>query len=60
MPSAAAYSVAARHNGYAHIVFLDGHVQAYSGDYLGCGSSVKDQPDVHWRTEMTGDNWNPN
>lgn len=60
MPSSAGYSVQARHQGFAHVSFLDGHVQAFTGDYLGCGTGEKDQPDVHWPTELTGDTWHPN
>ncbi len=60
MPSAAVYSVQARHNGNAHVVFLDGHVQSFSGDYIGCGIGEKDQSDIRWPTEMTGDTWRPN
>jgi prepilin-type processing-associated H-X9-DG protein/prepilin-type N-terminal cleavage/methylation domain-containing protein len=60
MPSSAGYSVQARHNGNAHVAFLDGHVQSFPGDYIGCGTGEKDQPDIRWPTEMDGDTWHPN
>ena len=57
VPSSLQYSVEARHNGYANVSFLDGHVQAFAGNYLGCGTHEIEQPDVHWKTEVPGDTW---
>jgi prepilin-type processing-associated H-X9-DG protein/prepilin-type N-terminal cleavage/methylation domain-containing protein len=52
IPAAAAYSPIARHNGTVNIVFLDAHVAALGGDYVGCGIGVPmpDPPDVRWYT----------
>ena len=60
VPSASGYSVLARHSGRANVAFLDGHVQSFTGDYLGCGSGDKSQPDVHWRSGLEQDVWVPN
>jgi prepilin-type processing-associated H-X9-DG protein len=57
VPSANPYSVQARHSGRANVVFVDGHVQSFSGTYLGCGSGPVAQPDVHWQTGVAGDTW---
>lgn len=59
VPSAAAYSVMARHNGKANVSFFDGHVQSFPGAYLGCGTGEKTQPDVRWKTGLDGDTWSP-
>lgn len=48
IPSGAGYSVQARHSSHACVVFCDGHAVAYPGDYLGCGSGAKTQPDIRW------------
>ena len=55
VPSNQGYSVKARHTSRANIVFCDGHVQSFTGDYLGCetGQPVPDRPDVRWQT-LTG------
>jgi len=50
IPSAAPYSVPARHGDHACLVFCDGHAQAFTGDYLGCGTGAKTQPDIRWET----------
>jgi prepilin-type processing-associated H-X9-DG protein/prepilin-type N-terminal cleavage/methylation domain-containing protein len=60
MPSSAQYSVEPRHNGYANVAFVDGHVASFSGTYLGCGSAEIEQSDVHWRSGLPGDVWAPN
>lgn len=60
VPSSSQYSVQARHNGKANVVFVDGHVESFSGEYLGCGSKDKTQPDVRWKTLVAGDVWTPN
>ncbi len=59
VPSARPYSVVARHGGRANVAFLDGHVKSLSGDYLGCGTGEKSQPDVRWKTGLS-DTWTPN
>lgn len=60
VPSSTQYSVQARHNGRANVVFVDGHVESFSGGYLGCGSGDKTRPDVRWKTLVPGDLWTPN
>jgi prepilin-type processing-associated H-X9-DG protein/prepilin-type N-terminal cleavage/methylation domain-containing protein len=58
-PSALGYSVAARHGGRANVVFVDGHVQSFAGDYLGCGTGAIERPDVRWETLTAGINQAP-
>lgn len=60
IPSRSEFSVAPRHSGGANVVFVDGHVQRFTGTYLGCGSGDISQPDVRWKTEIPGDTWRPN
>ncbi|GAT32883.1 prepilin-type N-terminal cleavage/methylation domain-containing protein [Terrimicrobium sacchariphilum] len=60
VPSRSEYSVVPRHSGGANVVFLDGHVQRFTGTYLGCGTGDLSQPDVRWKTEIPGDTWKPN
>lgn len=48
IPSATAYSVAARHGSCANVVFCDGHVLAFKGSYLGCGTGEIEHVDVRW------------
>jgi prepilin-type processing-associated H-X9-DG protein len=52
IPSTAAYSPVARHNGMVNIAFLDGRVSAYDGEYVGCGAGMPDpeRPDIRWYT----------
>ena len=59
VPSSGGYSVMARHGGCANVVFVDGHVGAFAGDYLGCGKGDNTQPDVRWQTGIAGDTWKP-
>jgi prepilin-type processing-associated H-X9-DG protein/prepilin-type N-terminal cleavage/methylation domain-containing protein len=59
VPSASAYSVQARHGGRANVSFFDGHVQSFSGSYLGCGTGEKTQSDVRWNPGFPGDLWTP-
>lgn len=56
VPSSQEYSVTARHGGSANVVFVDGHVQGFSGDYLGCGRGNATKPDIRWETETEGVN----
>ncbi len=53
------YSVPARHDGRANLVFLDGHVQAFEGTYLGCGVGDPHRSDVRWETGTGGINQTP-
>lgn len=48
IPSAAGYSVPARHNGHACVVFCDGHVESFAGGYLGCNQGAITHPDIRW------------
>jgi len=57
MPTAKAYGLEARHAGRANVAFLDGHVRAFSGSYLGCGRGDPKHGDVRWETESEGVNW---
>ena len=57
VPSALPYNVDPRHSGFANVAFLDGHVQAFAGTYLGCGAGEIEQPNVHWKTDIPGDTW---
>ena len=59
VPSKKDYSVAARHEDNANLVFLDGHIGKYSGKYLGCGSGDTGHKDVQWQTGSLGINQNP-
>lgn len=59
VPSSRGYSVKARHLGCANVLFLDGHVRAFPGDYLGCDSGEKQRDDVRWQTGVEGDIWRP-
>jgi len=57
VPSAQPYNVDPRHNGYANVSFLDGHVQAFAGSYLGCGVGEIEEPDVRWNPDIPGITW---
>lgn len=59
VPSAAQYSVMPRHGGAANVLFVDGHVELFDGDYLGCGTGDRTQSDVRWQTLVEGDRWRP-
>lgn len=59
VPSAMPYSVQARHERMANVALLDGHVQAFAGDYLGCGSGGIEHGDVRWQTGSDGINHTP-
>ena len=58
IPSSLGYSVKARHNGRANVVFIDGHLQSFDGGYLGCGTGEPNPelPDVRWQTLTSGVN----
>jgi prepilin-type N-terminal cleavage/methylation domain-containing protein/prepilin-type processing-associated H-X9-DG protein len=61
-PSApAAFNPVPRHHGLVNIAFLDGHVSAFPGSYVGCdiaGNTVHpdacNQPDVRWYWYVPG------
>lgn len=57
----AMFNPVARHRGNVNVAFLDGHVDAYSGNYLGCniaGDTVHpdacNQPEVRWYWYVPG------
>jgi prepilin-type processing-associated H-X9-DG protein/prepilin-type N-terminal cleavage/methylation domain-containing protein len=54
-PSAQPYSCVASYNGQGNILFLDGHVSAYSGAYLGVGKGDPHRDDVSWLTGTASD-----
>ncbi len=55
LPSSKAYSPLARHGGSINIAFLDGHVETYSGDAVGCGVGDPKRPDIRWF--IAGSSW---
>ena len=59
VPSAEGYSVVARHRDSANLLFLDGHVMKFSGEYLGCGSGDPEHANVRWQTGSKGVNQTP-
>jgi prepilin-type N-terminal cleavage/methylation domain-containing protein/prepilin-type processing-associated H-X9-DG protein len=48
LPSAKPYSPIDRHSGMVNLAFLDGHVNSFSGEYVGCGVGDPQRPDVRW------------
>lgn len=54
-PSASGYSLIAPHGGMGNILFLDGHVDAYSATYLGCHRGDPRRHDVSWKTGTDSD-----
>jgi prepilin-type N-terminal cleavage/methylation domain-containing protein/prepilin-type processing-associated H-X9-DG protein len=48
-PAFAEYSPQARHRQTANLVFLDGHVEGFKGDEIGCNTGNNKRPDVIWR-----------
>jgi prepilin-type processing-associated H-X9-DG protein len=42
------FSTVARHSDMVNLAFLDGRIQAYSSDYVGCGVGIPDRPDIRW------------
>ena len=57
VPSSESYSVQPRHQGFANVVFADGHVQTFPGDYLGCGKGEPTRSDVRWNTLVPSDDF---
>ena len=54
-PSKNGYSPVARHGGRLNILFLTGHVESYSGNYVGCGAGDPRREDVRWLTGTASD-----
>jgi prepilin-type processing-associated H-X9-DG protein/prepilin-type N-terminal cleavage/methylation domain-containing protein len=50
------YNPVPRHNNSVNICFLDGHVDAILGSYIGCGTGVIEHTDVRWLPP--GSTWN--
>ena len=59
VPSSEDYSVEARHRDKANLAFLDSHVAAFEGAYLGCGAGDPGRADVRWETGSGGINQTP-
>lgn len=59
VPSSQPYSVQARHGHSASLSFLDGRVQSFTGDYLGCGKGAIERSDLRWQTGSDGINHSP-
>ncbi len=54
-PSSAQYSVIAPHGGRGNLLFVDGHVESYTSDYIGCHKSDPGRPDISWKTGTSSD-----
>ena len=54
-PSTQPYSPAARHLGCVNIAFLDGHVDSFLGDDVGCGAGDPKRSDV--RLQVSDTSW---
>jgi prepilin-type N-terminal cleavage/methylation domain-containing protein/prepilin-type processing-associated H-X9-DG protein len=50
------YNPVPRHNNCVNICFLDGHVEAVPGSYIGCGTGLIQRADVQWHPP--GNSWN--
>jgi prepilin-type N-terminal cleavage/methylation domain-containing protein/prepilin-type processing-associated H-X9-DG protein len=50
------YNPAARHNKSVNVSFLDGHVSALPGSYIGVGTGMIEHPDIRWHPP--GNTWN--
>jgi prepilin-type processing-associated H-X9-DG protein len=49
LPSSKPYSPVARHGaGTVNIAFLDGHIETFSGEDVGCRIGDPKRPDVRW------------
>ncbi|HYA79285.1 MAG TPA: type II secretion system protein [Candidatus Nitrosopolaris sp.] len=54
-PSSQPYSIVARHAGRINLLFLAGHVQSFTGSYVGCGVGDPGLADVRWLTGTASD-----
>lgn len=54
-PSAAGYSVIAPHGGWGNLLFIDGHVQSYTSEYIGCHKGDPGRPDISWQSGTSSD-----
>jgi prepilin-type N-terminal cleavage/methylation domain-containing protein/prepilin-type processing-associated H-X9-DG protein len=54
-PSPKPYGVVARHTDTGNLLFLDGHVQSYRREYMGCGVGDPHRADVSWLTGTPSD-----
>jgi len=54
-PSTRPFGCIAPHGGKGNVLFLDGHVAAYDGDYLGVGKGDPQRDDVRWLTGTLSD-----
>jgi len=59
-PSTKPYSCVATYNDEGNVLFLDGHVNAYSAAYLGVGKGDPQHDDVRWITGIAGEAQVPN
>jgi len=59
-PSARPYGCVAPHRGLGNVLFLDGHVAAFSAEYLGVGRGDPHRDDVSWLTGTASDAQAPN
>jgi prepilin-type processing-associated H-X9-DG protein len=48
LPSDKPFSPVARHAGLVNLAFLDGHVESYAGEDVGCGARLTELPGVEW------------
>ena len=48
LPSDKSFSPVARHAGRVILAFLDGHVESFVGDEVGCGIGLVERPGVQW------------
>lgn len=49
LPSKESYSPMPRHAGRVNVSFLDGHVQSFDGEDLGCGVGLVEHDAVRWK-----------
>jgi prepilin-type N-terminal cleavage/methylation domain-containing protein/prepilin-type processing-associated H-X9-DG protein len=54
-PSTRPFGCLAPHAGKGHVLFLDGHVAAFDGEYLGVGTGDPQRDDVRWLTGTVSD-----
>lgn len=54
-PSARPYSPVPRHGGRVNLLFLDGQVQGFAGNFVGCGVGDPRREDVRWLTGTPSD-----